>query len=37
LLVFAHLPLEQSESATHRHAECAALQTGTGESVVAQE
>ena len=29
-----HLPLEQSESATQRHAVCAALETGGGERVV---
>ena len=34
LLMFRHLPLEQSESATHRQAVCAALHAGAGESVV---
>ena len=35
-LPLTHLPLEQSESATHRQAVCAALHAGVGESVVAQ-
>jgi hypothetical protein len=34
-LAFTHLPLEQSESATHRHAVWAVLHTGAGDSVVA--
>jgi hypothetical protein len=32
-----HLPLEQFESATQRHAVCAALRTGAGVSVVVHE
>jgi hypothetical protein len=32
-----HLPLEQSESAAHRHAVWAELHTGAGESEVGQE
>jgi hypothetical protein len=34
LFEFTHLPLEQSESATQRHAVCAALHTGVGEREV---
>jgi hypothetical protein len=34
LLALTHLPLEQSPSATHRHAVWAELRTGVGESVV---
>ena len=36
-LAFTHLPLEQSPSATQRHAVCAALQAGAGDSVVVHE
>jgi len=36
-LELVHLPLEQSESATQRHAVCMELQTGAGASVVAHE
>jgi hypothetical protein len=34
LSALTHLPLEQSESATHRHAVLAELRTGVGVSVV---
>ena len=36
-LAFRHLPLEQSESATQRHAVWVALHAGVGESVVSHE
>jgi hypothetical protein len=34
LFALTHLPLAQSESATQRHAVCAAFETGAGERVV---
>jgi hypothetical protein len=37
LFLSTHLPLAQSESATHRHAVLAALSTGAGVSVVVHE
>jgi len=37
LFALTHFRLEQSASATHRHAVCAALATGVGVSVVVQD